>query len=60
MILKDMPLAEAVTYIGVAKVYAVNMQSEDKRLVDIGEELSELKFLVEVPESNVEVLPSER
>lgn len=65
MKLLDLPIEEAVTYIGVAKVYAINMNSEDKRLVDIGEELAGLKFLVEVPEdiksfvnSKTEVLPS--
>ena len=65
MKLLDLPIEEAVTYIGVAKVYAINMNSDDKRLVDIGEELAGLKFLVEVPEdvksfvnSKLEVLPS--
>lgn len=59
MKLLDLPIEEAVTYIGEAKVYAINMNSDDKRLVDIGEELAGLKFLVEIPEeNNVEVLPS--
>ena len=59
MKLLDLPIEEAVTYIGTAKVYAINMESDDKRLVDIGEELAGLKFLVEIPEeNNIEVLPS--
>lgn len=63
MKLLDMPLSEAATYIGITKVYAINMNGEDKKLVDVGEELANLKFLVEIPEEpkelKVEVLPSD-
>ena len=69
MKLIDMPLQEAVKYIGKSKVYAVNLNGEDPRLIDIGNELATLKFLVEIDEAipekkkpgrkpKTEVLPS--